>query len=193
MPDIKIDQFMTEEQYLAAEINSETKHEYVNGQIVAMAGGSKNHDRISGNVLSELHQHLKGSPCETFGTDVKVKTSANNFRYTDGMVVCTDSGSDFFTQTPVIIVEVLSRSTRHIDKGAKLLEYINMPSMQEYVIIEQDIASVDVFRRSDGWVLKNYVLGENIYFESIDLTLSVEDIYYRIENEDMSDFLALKK
>ena len=67
------------------------------------------------------------------------------------MVVCEDSGSDLFTQTPIIIVEVLSRSTRHIDKGAKLLEYINMPSMQEYVIIEQDIASIDVFRRSEGW------------------------------------------
>lgn len=106
------------------------------------------------------------------------------------MVVCSDSGSEFFTQTPIIIVEVLSRSTRHTDKGAKLLEYINMPSMQEYLIIEQDIASIDVFRRSEGWVLKNYILGESIYFESIDLTLSVVDIYHRIDNEDMTDFLA---
>jgi len=157
-----------------------------------MAGGSKNHYIISGNILSEFHYHLKKSPCRPYGSDVKIKTSVNNFRYSDGMVICSDSGSEFFTQTPVIIVEVLSRSTRHTDKGTKLLEYINMPSMQEYLIIEQYIASVDVFRCSEGWRLKNYIFGESIYFESIDLTLSVEYIYHRINNEDMRGFLALQ-
>jgi len=158
-----------------------------------MAGATKNHDRISGKITRKFAIHLDQSPCETFGADVKVKTAAKNFRYTDGMVVCDDSGSDLYTETPVIIVEELSRSTRHIDKGAKLLEYINMPTTQEYVIIEQELVSIDVFRRDVNGILKNYILGDDIYFKSIDLTLSVEYIYHRLENQDMTDFLAKKQ
>jgi len=182
-------ELITEEEYWQSELTSEIKHEYVDGQVYAMAGASKAHDTISGNIFSEFHSHLKKSPCRPFGSDVKLKTSSKKYRYTDGMVVCDDSGDEHYTQTPVIIVEVLSKSTRHRDKGEKLLEYINIPSLKEYVMIEQDFVTIDVLRRSEGWVLRNYSLGNDVHFESIDLTLSVEEIYHRVENEDMLEFL----
>lgn len=193
MPTVKKNsELITEQEYLQGELTSEIKHEYIDGQVYAMAGASKNHDTISGNIFSEFHSHLKKSHCRPFGTDVKVKTSAKKYRYTDGMVVCDDSGDEHFTETPVIIVEVLSKSTRHTDKGEKLLEYINIPSLKEYVMIEQDFVSIDVLRLSEGWVLRNYSLGDEVHFESIDLTLSVEEIYHRVENEDMLEFLQSK-
>ena len=186
------DNLITEDEYLKNELVSETKHEYINGQTYAMAGTKKNHDRISTNIIRKFGNHLERRSCEVFGVDVKVKTAASRYRYTDGMVVCDDSGDDTYTETPVIIVEVISKSTRHIDRGAKLLEYINIPTLKEYIIIEQDFVSIDVYRRSDKWISRNYALDDDVCFESIDLTLSVEEIYARVDNEDMIEFMVAK-
>jgi Uma2 family endonuclease len=185
-------EFITTLQYLESEKVSDFKREYADGQVYAMAGGSKNHDTLSTTVLRKFGNHLENSICRPCGPDLSIKTSTDSFRYADGMVVCEESGGSHYTQSPVIIVEVLSKSTRHIDKGVKLLEYINMPSLKEYVMIEQDFVSIDVLRKSEGWILRNYTLGDDLHFESIDLTLSVADIYHRVENEDMLAFLANK-
>lgn len=193
MPTVKHSDFISEKEYLNGEHTSEVKHEYVNARVYAMFGASKNHNTISLNILTEFAVHLKDSSCRIFGTDVKLKTSTNSYRYTDGMVVCDDSGGEYYTETPIIIVEVISKSTRHIDRGEKLLEYINIPFMKEYVIIEQDFVSIDVLRKTEGWVPRHYILGEDLHFESIDLTLSVEEIYHRVANEDMDEFKANKQ
>ncbi len=192
MPSAKKSDFISENAYLEGEKISDVKHEYVDGEVYAMAGTSINHDRICQNIARKFGNHLENSPCEPFGSDVKVKTSTRSYRYTDGMVVCDKPVDDYYTETPVIIVEVLSKSTRHTDKGVKLFEYINIPTLKEYVLIEQDFVSIDVLRRSEGWIPRNYILGDNIHFESINLTLSVEDIYHRVENEDMVKFLENK-
>ncbi len=195
MPTVKKqDISVTEEEYLQGELTSNIKHEYVDGKIYAMAGASKNHDIIAGNIYRRFGNHLENinSNCIPYGTDIKVKTATKKYRYTDGMVVCDDSGNDNYTETPIIIIEVLSKSTRHLDRGEKLLEYINIPGLKEYVIIEQDIASIDVHRRTQGWIHRNYILGEEIHFESIGLTLSVEEIYYRVRNEDTLDLSNTK-
>ncbi len=182
--------FISEEDYLSGELVSEVRHEYVGGQVYAMAGASKNHERIAGNIYRKLGNHLENSPCEPFGSDMKVKTSAGSFRYPDCMVVCNDeSGSDYHTESPVILVEVLSRSTRKTDEKDKLVEYMNMPTLQEYVIIEQDVVDITVYRKSEEWRSQHYFLGEDIHFLSIDLTLLVEDLYHRVDNEDMVEFL----
>ena len=158
-----------------------------------MTGASKSHERIAVNILTEFTNHLKNSPCEAFGSDIKVKAGANFF-YPDLMVVCDDdTDNEYYTEHPVIIVEVLSKSTRRVDETTKLMSYINIPGLQEYVMIEQDIVDVQVIRRSEGWLQKHYFLGDEITFQSIDLTLSVEDIYHRVKNEDMIEFLALEK
>ena len=180
------------EDYLADELSRDKKHELIDGHIVMMAGASANHERISGNIYRKFGNHLEGSPCEPFGSDMKVKIGSNFF-YPDAMVDCHfDESKPYYTETPAIIIEVLSKSTRRMDETSKRFAYINIPSLQEYVLIEQDIVDIEVIRRSEGWISKHYYLGDEVTFESIDLSLSVEEIYQRVNNEDMLEFLAQK-
>ncbi len=180
------------EDYLTGELSSDIKHELIDGTIYAMAGASANHERISGNIYRKLGNHLENQPCEPFGSDMKLRINANFF-YPDVMVDCLfDNSEPYFTQTPIIIVEVLSKSTRKKDTTLKFISYINIPTLKEYVLIEQDFVDVQVFRRSEGWLVRHYFLGDEITFESIGLTLPVEDIYHRVQNDDMVEFLANK-
>jgi len=180
------------EEYLQDELNREVKHELIDGDIYAMSGASVNHERISVNVLAEFRNHLKKLSCEPFGSDMKVKAGLNFF-YPDVIVDCGfDESQPYYTDSPVIIVEVLSRSTRKIDETIKRVAYLNLPGVQEYVLIEQDFVDIEVVRRSEGWQSKHYFLGDEVSFESIDLRLLVEDIYHRVNNEDMLEFLAGK-
>lgn len=188
----KENNFICVDDYLQSELEREIKHELINGSVFSMAGASKNHERISGNIYGEFRNHLKGNSCEAFSSDMKVKASSNFF-YPDVMVVCDDKvENDYYTELPIIIVEVLSRSTRRIDETTKLMSYINIPSVQEYVLIEQDIVDIQVIRRSEGWLPKHYFLGDEVIFESIGLRLTVEEIYHRVQNEDISEFLKTR-
>ncbi len=183
-------EWISEEAYLQSELLSETKHEYIDGAVYAMAGASKNHQRITGNVSREFGNQLKNTPCEPFSSDIKVKVGSKFF-YPDVMVVCKDdSDNDYYTETPVIIVEVLSKSTRRMDETAKKFAYQTLPALKEYVLIEQDFVDVEVCRRSEGWISRHYFMGDTVTFESVDLTLSVADIYQRVENDDVSSFVA---
>ena len=183
---------MSEEDYLQGELIGDVKHELIEGCVYAMAGASANHQRISGNISRKFGNHLEDLPCEPFGSDMKVKAGANFF-YPDVIVDCHfDESRPYYTQSPLIIVEVLSKSTRRTDETIKLMSYINIPSLQEYVLIEQDYVDIQVIRRSEAWLPKHYFLGDDITFESIGLTLPVEDIYHRVHNEDMSEFLTNK-
>jgi len=178
------------DQYLEDELRRDVKHELIDGQIYAMAGASANHERISVNILTEFRNHFKKTPCEPFGSDMKVKVGSRFF-YPDVIADCQfDETEPYYTESPVIIVEVLSKSTRRIDETTKRFSYMNIPSLQEYVLIEQDIVDIEVIRRSEGWISKHYYLGDKIHFESINLTLSVEEIYHRVNNEEMQEFLG---
>jgi Uma2 family endonuclease len=178
------------EDYLAGELLSDTKHEYDDGEVVAMSGASKNHERIKGNITAALHVHLRGKPCESFSSDLKVKVGQYLF-YPDTMVVCEDTSThEYYAETPVLIVEVLSKSTRRRDETLKRRLYQTIPTLLEYVLIEQDIVDVEVCRRSEGWVSNHYFLGDDVPFQSVDLNLSVAEIYARVDNEDMRAFLA---
>jgi Uma2 family endonuclease len=186
------DIYMSEAGYLASEPDSEVRREYINGRIYAMAGASSNHNILSGNIFGEFRNHLKGTPCVTFMSDIKVPLKiavGTSYVYPDVLVDCSKvEGKNYFSNAPVIIVEVLSKSTRKRDLTTKLLRYINLPSLLEYVVIEQDIVQIQVFRQTTGWKDEFYFLGDSITLESIELTLSVEDIYDRVENEDMIEF-----
>ena len=183
---------ISEEGYLQGELSSEVKHELIDGRVYAMAGASANHERIAVNISRKFGNHLENSPCEPFSSDMKIK-AGSNFFYPDVIVDCNfDESQPYYTETPVIIVEVLSKSTRKTDETIKRIAYLNIPGLQEYVIIEQDIVDIEVVRRSEGWQPKHYFLGDEITFESIDLTLSVEEIYHRVHNEDMIEFVNAK-
>jgi len=185
--------FISVEDYLQGEFKRTLKHELMGGSIYAMAGASANHCQLTMNIARKFGNHLQDSSCRVFSSDMKLRVN-DNFFYPDVLVdCCFDEHEPYYTKSPVIIIEVLSKSTRKLDKVHKFANYINhIPSLQEYVIIEQDFVEIEVVRRSEAWVRKNYFLDDSLTFESIDLTLSVAEIYHRVNNEDMCDFLALK-
>jgi Uma2 family endonuclease len=180
--------FLTEAEYLQSELTSEVKREYIDGQVYAMRGVTRNHNIISSNIAHKFGNHLKGTLCDTFMADIKVKIG-NNYFYPDVQVDCNKMPGDaYFLTAPMIIVEVLSRSTRKTDTTVKLVSYLQLPSLQEYVLIEQAFVSVQVLRKSNHWLPSYYFLGDTVTFESIDLTLTVEEIYDRVDNHDMNEF-----
>ncbi|HFC91754.1 MAG TPA: Uma2 family endonuclease [Leucothrix mucor] len=186
---------ITVEDYLSGEQISEIKHEYSDGQVYAMAGASIKHNIINANIFALLWMHLNGQSCFPLSSDMLLEISKTKYRYPDVMVICDDDSSndDYIRKNPLIIVEVLSKSTRKKDKTEKRDEYLSLPSLQEYVLIEQDYAEIDVQRRNNSWQSAYYFLGDKITFESVDVTLSVEDIYQRVDNNDMQDFLKQKE
>ena len=178
--------------YLQGELLAETKHEFIDGDVYEMAGASENHNLLSVNMASELKNRLKGTPCRIFVADMKVKVE-QDFFYPDVMVVCReDNDSEYYKNAPLIIVEVLSKSTRRFDQTDKRLRCQKIPSLEEYVLIEQDKGEIQVFRKKDQWQSFYYYLGDDITFASLGVTVPVEDIYYQVNNEDVLEFLRDK-
>ena len=183
---------ISETDYLHGELLAETKHEYIDGQVHAMAGASENHNLLSVNIATELKTRLKGTPCRIFIADMKVKVGANFF-YPDVMLVWQDDNdNEYYKTATVIIVEVLSKSTRRFDQTDKRLRCQRIPSLEEYVLIEQDKGEIQVFSKKDQWQSFYYYLGDDITFSSLGVTVRVEDIYYQVNNEDVLDFLREK-
>lgn len=179
---------VTEGDYLAGEQDGQQKHEYIDGQVYAMSGASANHNRLAGNLYGELRQHLKGQPCQAYTADMKVKIDTRYF-YPDVMVDCS-AVDGYFTETPIILIEVLSKSTKQTDKTIKLDSYTSIPTLQEYLLVEQDFVEIELLRRRTGWKAEHYFLGDSIVFESIGLQLTVAEIYERVTNDDMHEWLV---
>ncbi len=182
--------YISEQDYLEREKISETKHEYFDGEIFAMAGASRSHQRIISNLVIDIGTHLKNTPCEVFSSDMKVRADkGKKYFYPDVLVSCTKGdGDSHFEESPRIIVEVLSNSTRKLDKTLKRLVYQSITTLEEYVLIEQDRVEIQVFRRADNWQSSYYYIDDDITFTSIGLTLPVLEIYQRVENDDMRAF-----
>ncbi len=181
--------YISEHEYLEDEKQREFKCEYIDGEIFAMAGAGKNHQRIIFNLCGELYRYLKGTPCEAFSSDTKIRADkGRKYFYPDVIVACESDDDSDYVESPRIIVEVLSESTRKYDKTFKRLVYQLIPSLEEYVLIEQDSVKIEVCRKSENWAASVYLLGDDVRFESIDLTLPVADIYQRVENEEMDLF-----
>lgn len=172
---------LNEQEYLAGELQSAIKHEFVVGEVFAMVGASSAHNWISLNIASALRTHLKGKPCRPYINDMKVKV-AKDFYYPDVVVDCSDISNDaYFVETPILIIEVLSASTRKYDKTFKLQQYKQIPTLQEYVMIEQETQLVEVVSRLDGWQPHYYELDKTFILQSVGLTLSVADVYEGIK------------
>ncbi len=188
---------ISEENYLSGELISDIKHEYIDGNIYAMAGASKKHNIISGNMFNIFYNGLrsKKSSCIPFSSDMKVKVSSkrNNYFYPDILVVCDENNDDYFQNSPTIIVEVLSKSTSKSDKSQKRLLYFNIPTLKEYVLIEQDKCEVIIFEKDKNWQSNYYFLGDEITFKSIDVSLTVEDIYYQIQSDELVEYFEEKE
>lgn len=183
------------DEYLAAEEIASVRHEYVNGRIFAMTGGTKQHNLISLNIAATLRGLLKGSDCKVFMADVKVRANAaNSFYYPDVMVVCAGiDEDDFYTETPTAIFEVLSKSTAAVDRREKLVAYQMIPSLQSYVIVHQSGKRVEHYRRVDeDWTLQQLIGDEELSLQcsanaNLPLTLSMDDIYADLEFDEGPD------
>ncbi len=178
------------EDYLEGEEISQVRYEYVDGEVYAMAGASDTHYRISMNFATKLDAHLENSKCEAFMAEMKLRADEKTFYYPDVFVACDKvKKSKFYREEPILIIEVISPSTRQTDRREKLRAYQQIPSVQEYIIVEQDKIHIELHRRQpDGrWITYFYNdndMDEEIEFQSVDLKLTLDEIYRRVKFEE---------
>jgi Uma2 family endonuclease len=179
----------TPEEYLALERQAQCKSEYYAGDIIAMAGASRWHNLIVANVISELRSQLKGRPCTTYPSDMRVKVSPTGlYTYPDVTVVCgevqfEDNQQDTLLN-PTLIVEVLSESTEAYDRGGKFAHYRKLPSLMEYVLIAQTKPHVEHYVRQpdNRWLLAEAdSLSDTVHLPSIDCRLALLEVYDKVE------------
>ena len=183
---------ITAAEYLAAERLSETKHEFFDGQVYAMSGASRSHNRICVNLITELVNRLKGGPCEPFGMDMRVKVDANGlYTYPDIIVVCGEAlFEDDVLDTllnPKIVIEVLSASTESYDRGRKFALYSDLEGLGDYILVAQDAVRVEHLTRldKDNWHLTVYSKIEDVLLlPSVGCEIPLREIYGRVELPD---------
>ena len=179
---------MTETEYLEFEQQSDTRHEYSNGMVYAMAGAEWEHTLIAQSASAALYAQLRGKQCKIPTNDLRLKVASKKvaYRYPDFMVVCDEPNfveDRKIIDNPTLIAEVLSPSTALEDRNAKLKEYTALESVQAYMLISQDEARIEVFSRfeSDKW-LYTFVSGldASIELASIGCTLALADVYEQV-------------
>jgi Uma2 family endonuclease len=186
------DALVSPEDYLEGELNSPVKHEYLGGNVHAMAGAQNVHNRIAGSTFLALASRLRGKKCEPFNSDTKVRVRLPNqlrFYYPDLQVVCDPNPpDDSFQDRPVVIVEVLSESTRRVDESEKLDAYLTIPTLEAYLLIDATHPCVVVHQRTDSG-FKRVVYGtleHAIKLDYIGVELPLAEIYERVDFPDLS-------
>ncbi|MBE9143786.1 Uma2 family endonuclease [Planktothrix mougeotii] len=177
------------EDYLAREETSPIKHEYIDGQVYAMAGASDAHVTICLNLASALRNQVRGRGCRVYMSDMKAQIDTANLYYYPDILVTYDPRDRELTnykKYPCLIVEVLSSKTEAFDRGDKFADYQQLETLQEYVLISQKRQRVECFRRnSEGfWVLQFYYPGSEIHLKSIDFHTPIETLYEDVMFED---------
>ena len=179
--------YYTAAEYLALERRATYKSEYVGGHIIAMSGASRRHNLIAANISRELSSQLRGRPCESYISDMRVRVSETGlYTYPDVVAVCGDIRfADEQTDTllnPTVIVEVLSASTEAYDRGDKFAHYRRLASLHDYVLVSQDAVRVEHYvRQGEKWVLSEAsLLTDTVSLASIQCTLVLEDIYDKV-------------
>lgn len=174
-------------EYLEGEEQADMRHEYVAGQVYAMAGAKLRHNQIAGNVYGLLWQKTLGSHCQVLNSDMKVRVAAvDAFYYPDVVLRCGVplSGETLYLEDPCLIVEVMSASTENVDRREKMQAYHSLPSLQEYVLVDSEKAVIEVFRRHpDGWwhELLNDPENDKACFQCVDLSFALADIYVGVD------------
>lgn len=179
-------QYFTREDYFAFEETSEEKHEFFRGEIFAMAGGTFNHSAIALNVATNLKIKLRNKPCRPTNSDTKIETPKGLITYPDVAVFCGKpelTSNQCALLNPVVIIEVLSPSTRRYDQSDKFLLYRSIETFKDYILIDSEKVHVQHFRKTDQneWILHEYFdLKDQIYLSSIQETLNLSEIYEEI-------------
>lgn len=171
-------------EYLADEEKSDVKHEYLDGIVYAMSGGTPEHGALAMSLARLVGNALQGQPCRVFSSDVRVRVVDTSLStYPDLTIACgkleVAADDKHAITNPRVLFEVLSPSTEAYDRGAKFAHYRRIPSLAAYVLIAQDEPRIEVyFRNADGdWVLHEARRGERIKINTLDISLSVDEVY----------------
>jgi Uma2 family endonuclease len=178
--------YYTPENYLELERKAAHKSEYFKGEIFAMAGASRNHNRIKENLSGEIYTFLKGKRCQSFSSDMRLHIPSNSlYTYPDLVIVCgelemLDAAFDTLLN-PTILVEVLSESTKDYDRGGKFMLYRNIPTFQEYILVDSEQIRVEAWYKPENgfWTLRKETgeVDDSLTIQTLDLTLPLRDIY----------------
>lgn len=178
-------QRMSAEEYLEWETLQNIRHEYLNGEVFAMTGGTIPHNDIALNLYTALRPHLRPKGCRINVADVKVQVTPTIYFYPDLVVSCDprDKTAIKLIQYPTLIVEVLSPSTAADDRGNKFAQYRNLTTLQEYVLIDSERISVECYRRGEGrlWLYTPYTAPDTLTLESIGFTTAVDLLYEDVQ------------
>ena len=174
--------------FLSWDATQTTRHEFVRGEVFAMAGAGERHVTVAGNVYVALRQHLAGSPCRTFITDMKLRVeAADAFFYPDVMVTCSarDAGDPLVKREPVRLVEVLSPATAAFDRGDKFAAYRSLDSLREVLLVDPDLRRCDLFRRQavdggEAGVLHPTAPGEGVELVSVGLAVTADALWAEV-------------
>lgn len=174
---------MTYAEYLVREATSEIKHEYLRGDVWAMAGGTPMHARLCASLAWVLRNHLQGKGCVPYSADLRVRIEeTDRSTYPDLTIICgpeqaASDDKDAITN-PTVIIEVLSDSTERSDRGEKFAHYQRLATLREYVLVAQDSQRIEVFRREGKtWVLSIYEAGATVRLESLGVEFPLAEVY----------------
>lgn len=176
--------YISPDEYLALETQSDTKHEYHDGEIFAMADATDGHVTVALNISTLLLAHLRGSGCRVYISDMKARIErCNRFFYPDVMVTCEarDAETSLYKSFPKLIIEVLSDSTEAYDRGDKFADYQALDSLEEYVLINPKRSRIECFRRGEAgvWILHTFVEGQ-FSLASVAFEGAIEDVYENV-------------
>lgn len=173
--------FVSVDDYLAGERAGDRRHEYIGGEIHAMAGASEEHGMISLNLASALRQHVGSGPCKVFIADMKVRLEIARddiFYYPDVLVTCDPADSQrYFKTRPQFIAEVLSPETERFDRREKFLSYIRLPSLSEYLLVSQSLPLATLFRRENNWEPEHLGMNHELVLPSLQFRLPIPGLY----------------
>ena len=179
-----IDARLTPQQYLAIEQDGTVKHEYVDGYVYAMSGASDRHNLVTGDLFAILLRQVK-PPCQVFIGAMKLRVrrdDATFFYYPDILIGCSPKDADrYFRDEPILLVETLSPSTTRTDRLEKLQNYKGIQSLQDYLLVDQDIPKVELFSRRNAWQPQILMRGETITIDGLGVAIAVSDIYSRVD------------
>ncbi|MDP2829875.1 MAG: Uma2 family endonuclease [Sulfuricellaceae bacterium] len=180
-----VNRFIPVEEYIEGELRSEVRHEYVDGQVYAMGGASRSHGLVVNALAFALTPAARSKHCQLFTSDMKVRLNIADksvFYYPDLLLSCNPADRDpYFCSQPCLIVEVLSESTERIDRREKLLAYQSLPSLQEYVLVAQDVKRVEIYRRSKDWRTEYVTSGGEVRLDCLDVSVTLDAIYADVE------------
>ncbi|HLZ62631.1 MAG TPA: Uma2 family endonuclease [Ktedonosporobacter sp.] len=179
---------MTVEEYFQLEEHDpETRYEYIDGHVYAMAGGTANHDTIKSNIQRILWNLLRGGKCRVYSSDMKVYISETRYFHPDVIVTCDprDRGTVQAIRSPRLVVEVLSPTTELIDRTWKLKNYCAHPTIEEYMLVDAQSFKIEIYHREQNkWIYEAFEDSDEITLSSLNVRLSFADVYTDVEFED---------